>query len=60
MVPSTTAETLHCVLVYSLWWLAKGVWPNVDHTGQPFEPGTRRAQMAGKPLVAAEAGPVAG
>jgi hypothetical protein len=39
------------VLVWSMQVLFRGVYPDADHTGRPWPPGSWRAEQAGKPLA---------
>jgi hypothetical protein len=55
MVPSTLAEFWH-ILAWSFEWLLKGVFPDVDHLGNKFEPNTFDGQKAGEYLADGYAG----
>ncbi len=50
-VGTDTAEELYAVLVWSMQFLALGVWPHTDHAGVAWPHGGRRACLAGKPLA---------
>ena len=39
------------VVLWSLHFLALGIWPTVDHDGQPYEKGCLQKGRAGKPLA---------
>ena len=51
LLPGITDERLYAVFTWSTYFLMKGVWPSVDHDGEPWPAGTRRAINAGRPLA---------
>lgn len=51
LIKNTTDEELYAVLVWSFHHMLLGVWPATDHTGAPWEWGSRRWAMQGKPLA---------
>ena len=51
IVKHETEEMLYAVWVWSMFWLMEGIFPDVDHNGDPWPAGSRRAALAGLPLA---------
>jgi len=51
LIKGVTDEMLYEILVWSLELIHKGVWPEKDHEGKPWQKGTRRQIMAGRRLA---------
>ena len=53
LLPRSTMFQLLDLLVWSLQWARRGIFPTVDHKGRPWLAGSWRAAMSGQPIAGA-------